>query len=84
MILRLLQLAFLFFLFSLLLRAFFRPGIRGSRPPAPEKTARGEEMVQDPQCGTYVPISLAVEKKIDGRKVYFCSKECRDAYHPPR
>jgi YHS domain-containing protein len=84
MILRLLQLAFLFFLFSILLRVLFRPGIRCSRPPAPEKTASGEEMVQDPHCGTYVPISLAVEKRIDGRKVYFCSEECRDAYHPPR
>jgi uncharacterized protein len=84
MILRLLQLVFLFFLVSLLLRALFRPRIRTSKPPAPEKTALGEEMVQDPQCGTYVPISLAVEKTIDGRKVYFCSEECRDAYHPPR
>lgn len=84
MILRLLQLFFLFFLLSLLLRALFRPASRSSRTPAAEKTARGEEMVQDPQCGTYVPISLAVEKVIDGRKVYFCSEECREAYNPPR
>jgi YHS domain-containing protein len=81
---RLLQLVCLFFLVSFLLQTLFRPRARRGRSPAPEKTAQGEEMVQDPQCGTYVPLSLAVVKVINGGKVHFCSEECRDAYKAPR
>jgi YHS domain-containing protein len=50
----------------------------GRRPP--EKTSRGEEMVQDPQCGTYLPKSEACPVQIDGRIIYFCSPECQQAY----
>ena len=50
------------------------------RPPPPEKTARGEEMVQDPECGTYVPRSNAVRAQAKGTTHYFCSPACRDKY----
>jgi YHS domain-containing protein len=50
----------------------------GARPP--EKTARGEEMVKDPQCGTYLPKSEGHPLEVDGRTVYFCSPECQKAY----
>ncbi|RME37531.1 MAG: YHS domain-containing protein, partial [Deltaproteobacteria bacterium] len=46
----------------------------------PEKSAGGEEMVQDPVCGTYVPASDAVWARIGGKRLCFCSEECRDAY----
>lgn len=52
---------------------------RGAAPP-PEKTRRGEEMVQDPQCGTYLPRGDALEKTVRGTRHYFCSEKCRDAY----
>jgi YHS domain-containing protein len=76
------------FLYFLLLFWFFYALVkllRGSakrRPsqPEPEKTEAGEEMVQDPHCGTYVPRSLAMELVIDGRTYHFCSEKCRDAY----
>ncbi len=48
--------------------------------PPPEKTGRGEDMVHDPQCGTYVPKSDAVSALIDGQRHHFCSTECRDLY----
>jgi len=38
--------------------------------------ADGEEMVQDPQCQSYVPKSEAVFES--GR--YFCSRECARLY----
>ena len=42
--------------------------------------ARGEDLVQDPFCRTYVPKSQAYIKEIDGRQQYFCSQECCEKY----
>ena len=52
------------------------------KPPTtpPEKTSRGEEMVQDPECKTFVPRSDAVKASHKGANHYFCSNECRDKY----
>lgn len=52
------------------------------KPPAPppEKTSRGEEMVQDPECGTYVPRNDAIKIQAKGTTHYFCSTDCRDKY----
>ncbi len=52
------------------------------KPPAPpaEKTTRGEDMVQDPECGTYVPKKDAIKGQVKGNTHYFCSAECRDKY----
>jgi uncharacterized protein len=40
----------------------------------------GEEMVQDPQCSTYVVKGRALARRIGGRTTYFCSAGCADAY----
>ena len=40
----------------------------------------GEELVEDPYCHTYIPISQAHRKEIDGKEHYFCSKECSEKY----
>ncbi len=40
----------------------------------------GEEMVQDPVCLSYVPISSVVTLQAAQGEVYFCSDECRDKY----
>ena len=52
------------------------------KPPTPpaEKTSRGEEMIQDPECGTYVPRNDAVKAQVKGKTQYFCSNDCRDKY----
>ena len=77
---RLLLLALLIFLAYTLYLAVIRsmPG-RGSRTP-PSSSPRGEEMVRDPHCGTYVPKSAAIRKTIGGEVRHFCSKECREAF----
>jgi len=35
-----------------------------------------EDLVEDPCCRTYVPKSSAYTADIDGRKTYFCSRDC--------
>ena len=55
-----------------------KPGPRPKpRPRAPEGLIQGGELVQDPQCGVYVPKETAV-RGADGR--FFCSPACRDAF----
>ncbi len=39
-----------------------------------------EDMVQDPCCNTYVPLSNAYKAAVDGKTLYFCSKECFEKY----
>ena len=48
-----------------------------ARPPAPGPV---EEMVQDPACGTWVPLSQALAARGNGETLHFCSPECRDKY----
>ena len=40
----------------------------------------GEEMVQDPECGTYVVKSRAVTRRINGKLCLFCSETCAKQY----
>jgi YHS domain-containing protein len=40
----------------------------------------GEELVEDPLCHTYVPLSQAFRTEIDGKTVYFCSQKCLEQY----
>lgn len=37
-------------------------------------------MVKDPYCNAYFPQRNGVPLTIDGKLLYFCSKECRDKY----
>jgi len=63
-------------LLGMLLRSLTGP----SRQTPPEKTSAGEDMVRDPQCGTFIPRSEALSKSIGGTTYYFCSARCRDDY----
>ena len=38
--------------------------------------SRGEDLVQDPFCKTYVPKSQAYQREIEGQVQFFCSREC--------
>jgi len=80
---RLLLLAIFAFLIYAMVSAILRI-FRGTRPVdrhmPPEKSSSGEEMVKDPECGTYLPRSDALEAHVAGETHYFCSSACRDAY----
>ncbi len=79
MFVRLLIWALLGFLAYTIYQAL-RRALNAPKGPPAEKTSRGEEMVKDPQCGTYLPKSDAYPAQIDGRTVYFCSAECQAAF----
>lgn len=36
---------------------------------------------KDPVCGTHVDVELALQDRTNGEILYFCSQNCRDAYH---
>lgn len=40
-----------------------------------------EDLVEDPVCHTYIPVSQAYKKEIYGKEYYFCSKQCCDKYN---
>jgi len=75
---KLLLLALFFFVAYSFIQALF-PTRRN--PGQPKNRSRdGEQMVQDPQCGTYLPISDAVSATIRGKQHHFCSRKCRSLY----
>jgi YHS domain-containing protein len=39
-----------------------------------------DEMIQDPQCGIYVPRRDAQQKVIRGEEFFFCSSECAQKF----
>ena len=52
-----------------------------------EKTVTGQKageiddvMVKDPFCEVYFPKRNGVHLKVDGKDLYFCSRECRDRF----
>jgi YHS domain-containing protein len=77
---KLLIFALLFYVGYNLLGALLRSLQGPTRQVPPEKTVDGEDMVRDPQCGTFVPRSDAVHKSVGGTTHYFCSEKCRDDY----
>lgn len=67
------------------LRSLFAGVIQGasSPPPAPSgPPEKGETMVRDPVCGTFVLPSRAVSARDRSGMHYFCSDRCRRAYQP--
>ncbi|OGP23140.1 MAG: hypothetical protein A2X93_02335 [Deltaproteobacteria bacterium GWC2_56_8] len=52
----------------------------GARIPNKGAEKRGEEMVLDPVCGSYVPESSALSAKRGGETAHFCSPDCRDKF----
>jgi YHS domain-containing protein len=70
----------LFYLVYKLIRKGF-PAVGGKPGPAKIKNpAAGEELVEDPECHAYVPVSQAFRMEIDGKMVYFCSQKCLEQY----
>jgi YHS domain-containing protein len=37
-------------------------------------------LIEDPQCGRFVPEHDAVHISFQGQGLHFCSQECRDLY----
>ena len=37
-------------------------------------------MIKDPCCGVYFPKRNGIHAKVDGKDLYFCSKECKEKF----
>ena len=69
----------IYLLYKLIRKGF--PAVGGKPGSARIQTpAAGEELVEDPLCHTYVPLSQAFRTEIDGKTVYFCSQKCLEQY----
>ena len=66
----------LLYLFYRLARTWKRVGA----PPKAQPIAKCEDLVEDPLCHTYVPVSHARKFEIGGKTVYFCSEKCLKRY----
>lgn len=81
---RLIQIAAIALLAWMAYKALRRFMAGGAEAQARRKRqSRGEVMdvmVQDPQCGTYLPKHEALSAWVRGEEKFFCSKQCRDAY----
>lgn len=40
----------------------------------------GEDLVEDPVCHTYVPVSDACRFSSEGKTLYFCSRKCLETF----
>ena len=80
LLIRLLILALLFFIGYTLFHLLVGSGRTRPPQPPPGRKAGGEEMVQDALDGSYLPESLAVTARIDGKTLYFASTDNRDRY----
>jgi YHS domain-containing protein len=50
------------------------------RDDSPAKPINDTEAFQDPVCGVYVSATDATVGRLEGKKIYFCSRECLDRY----
>lgn len=62
------------------LKIVFRSAVRASREKGERARIRGEEMVLDPECKTYVLKDRAVARAVRGTKEYFCSEACAQKF----
>ena len=51
-----------------------------ARHAAPSLTSDPDQMVQDPNCRTFVPRRAAVVERIGGQSYCFCSRACATAF----
>ena len=70
--LRFLFLVILAYVVFLLIKVFFSSSRKGRLHQPQERLDKGEQMVLDPQCQSYIPKSEA----IFSHGHYFCSEEC--------
>lgn len=55
-------------------------GFLASREITAAKPLKDTEVFRDPVCGVYVSGEDATVGRLEGEKVYFCSRECLDKY----
>ena len=74
---RLVFIIILLYILFRLVKSTFGPG---DRPLKGKNQGVIDEMVQDPLCNTYIPFRESVRRVINGKELFFCSKECADRF----
>ena len=82
MILRLFIAAILLYVVIIIAKRLFLPSGKKVNPLPGDKQDKnqGEDLVEDPLCHTYIPMSEAYKLTIEGKILYFCSKKCLEQY----
>ena len=84
MLVKLILIGFLIFILYVLIK-FFRflnkLSLIFKQPREPRtRSKKSNLMVKDEVCNTYLPQEDAIELNINGKKYYFCSKECKQKF----
>ncbi len=84
MIIRLIIFIILFYFVYRIGKLLFLPGEKTVKPLPKvhqENLTGGEDLIEDPYCHTYIPISSALSwKDPDEKTHYFCSSACLEKY----
>ena len=76
-IVRFLAAIVIFYLLFRIARWVFLSSARTSEPiPNRQRQVITEELVEDPCCHAYLPVSQAYQASIEGKTEYFCSEKC--------
>lgn len=62
------------------LKSIVGSAVRAYHEEGPRTRIKGEEMVRDPQCGTYIIKERAVTRRTQGSTRFFCSEACAQRY----
>ena len=69
-------------LLFVLLKSMYRNSKLAGRPARPP--IDGDQMVQDPVCGVFVPRKTAIVRQVGGISNCFCSQECAAKFQEQR
>ncbi|RLB06121.1 MAG: hypothetical protein DRG50_06040 [Deltaproteobacteria bacterium] len=72
--------ALLYLLYYLFKKSFFPSGRRERVLKRYQGGSADKELVQDPQCHTYIPKEGALRAQINGEVYYFCSQKCLEEF----
>lgn len=71
----------IYFAYRLVKWIIFSPGVNAPDLPGRQASVTtSEELIEDPYCHTYVPMSQAYKSSIEGQEVFFCSQKCYEKY----
>lgn len=73
--------ALAYFLYRLFKGFFLSSEPRVGNPLERGAIGKGEDLVEDPHCHRYLPMSQAYRTSVDGEEVFFCSQDCCNQYH---
>ena len=72
---------FIYLIYRLAKWIIMSPGIRGPNMAGHQvPAAQNEDLVEDPYCHIYVPMSQAHKAAVEGRDLFFCSEKCLEKY----